>query len=75
MRNNLLTKEQSEKLQNLIEEITSEAKNVVEDYKENPSQMSGSITQVHENSPYIKSREERLMSIDGKKLKINPDKE
>ena len=36
--------------------------------------MSGSITQVHENSPYLATREERLFSFDGKRLKINPDK-
>ena len=75
MKNNLLSEQQSTKLQKLIDEITSEAKNVVNDYKDNPSELSGSVTQVHENSPYIASREERLVSVDGKKFKIKPDKE
>ena len=42
-------------------------------YKENPSEMSGSITQVHENSPFLKEKHERLVKIDGKELKIKPD--
>ena len=75
MKNNLLSEQESKKLQKLIDEITNEAKNVVNDYKDNPSEMSGSVTQVHEHSPYLATRKERLMSIDGKKLKINPDKE
>jgi len=70
-----LSKTQQKELKKLISEITDEAKNVVNDYNNNPSEMSGSITQVHEHSPYIASREERLVSLDGKKLKINPDKE
>ena len=32
--------------------------------------MSGSVTQVHENSPLIATREERLFSFDGKRLKV-----
>ena len=70
-----LSKTQQKELKKLISEITDEAKNVVNDYNNNPSEMSGSITQVHEHSPYIASREERLVSLDGKKLIINPDKE
>ena len=75
MGDKFLTKSQQEELKKLISEITDEAKNVVNDYKDNPSEMSGSITQVHENSPYVATREERLFSFDGKRLKINPDKE
>ena len=71
----LLSKTQQEELKKLISEITDDAKKVVNDYKDNPSEMSGSITQIHEHSPYLATREERLISIDGKKLKINPDKE
>ena len=71
----LLNKNQQEELKKLISELTEDAKNVVKDYKDNPSEISGSVVQVHENSPYLATREERLMSIDGKKLKINPDKE
>ena len=74
MNDKFLTKSQQEELKKLISEITDEAKNVVDDYNKNPSEMSGSITQVHENSPYLATREERLFSFDGKRLKINPDK-
>ncbi len=72
---NFLSKEQSDELQKLINKITNEAKNVVKDYTKNPSDISGSIIEVHEHSPYLASREERVVSIDGKKLKIKPDKE
>ena len=70
-----LSKTQQEELKKLISEITDEAKNVVSDYNNNPSEISGSVTQVHEYSPHLATREERLMSVNGKKLKINPDKE
>tara|TARA_R110000824_G_scaffold60492_3_gene161649 strand:+ start:1948 stop:2175 length:228 start_codon:yes stop_codon:yes gene_type:complete len=65
-----MNKEQKEELKKLISEITDEAKNVVKDYKNNPSEMSGSVVQVHENSPYIATREERLFSFDGTRLKF-----
>ena len=65
-----MNKEQKEELKKLISEIMNEAKNVVEDYETNPSEMSGSVVQVHENSPYVATREERLFSFDGKRLKV-----
>jgi len=40
-------------LEELQKEITEEAKKVVEDYTKNPSKMSGSLFNVHENSPYL----------------------
>ena len=49
----LLTKEQREELQSLIDEIAEEAKEVRLDYEKNESEMSGSIIHVHENSPYL----------------------
>ena len=48
-------------LKTLVTEIEELAKIVVKDYEKNPSEMSGSITQVHENSPYLATREERLI--------------
>ena len=45
----------------LMAEIEELAKAAVEDYKETPSEVSGSITLVHENSPYLATREERLI--------------
>ena len=65
-----MNEEQKEELKKLISEIMNEAKNVVEDYETNPSEMSGSVVQVHENSPYVATREERLFSFDGKRLKV-----
>ena len=54
---NKLTKEEQQELERLIKEITEEAKYVVEDYVNNPSEMSGSITQVAEGSPLLKDDE------------------
>ena len=65
-----MNKKQKKELKKLIFEITEEAKNVVDDYKKNPSEMSGSVIEIHENSPYVATREERLFSFDGKKIKI-----
>ena len=46
-----------------MEELIKEAQLVIEDYKKNPSELSGSITQVHEDSPLLATREERLLKI------------
>ena len=43
MSDDKLTKEQEEELQKLIDEINQEAKNVIEDYVKNPSDVSGSV--------------------------------
>ena len=48
-----LTKEQQELLNRLMEEITNLATEVVQDYEINPSEMSGSITEVHIDSPIL----------------------
>ena len=48
-------------LQSIIAEIEQLAKEVVKDYKKTPSEMSGSITQVHESSPFLATRKERLI--------------
>ena len=50
---NLLNKKQKEELQSLIDEITKEAKDLVRDYSENATEISGSEIHVHENSPYL----------------------
>tara|TARA_R100000008_G_scaffold23730_1_gene12766 strand:+ start:1546 stop:1776 length:231 start_codon:yes stop_codon:yes gene_type:complete len=68
-----LTREQEKQLRELTEEILQEAKEVVKDYSENPSDMSGSTIQVHENSPYLAEKEDRLITFDGKKVKIKKD--
>ena len=44
-------------LEKLKKEILEEAKKVVEDYVDNPSDISGSVVNIHQNSPYLDSDE------------------
>ena len=69
-----LTEKQKRELKDLAFEIIYDAEQVVEDYEKNPSKESGSFVHIHENSPYLATREERLITFDGKKIKIKPDK-
>ena len=55
---NDLTKEQREELEKLQKEIIDEAKKVVENYVDNPSDISGSSVNIHQNSPYLDSDED-----------------
>ena len=48
-----LTKKQKEELEKLQKEIVDEAKKVVEDYVDNPSEISGSTIGIHHNSPFL----------------------
>jgi len=51
-----LTKKQKEELRRLADELSNLSIGVVEDYESNPSEISGSltqITQVHEDSPFL----------------------
>ena len=48
-----LTKKQKEELQRLTDELMNLSTEVVEDYELNPSEMSGSVIQVNENSPFL----------------------
>ena len=50
-----LTKEQKEELEKLQNEIIDEAKKVVEEYADNPSDISGSVINIHQNSPFLDS--------------------
>ena len=43
-------------LDRLQKEIVDEAKKVVEDYTKNPSEMSGSATQININSPLLSKK-------------------
>ena len=52
-----LTKEQKEELKRLADEIMNLATSVVDDYETNPSEMSGSITEVHIDSPILEDEE------------------
>ena len=51
-----LTKEQREELEKLKNEIIGEAKKVVEDYVDNPSDNSGSVVSIHQNSPFLDTK-------------------
>ena len=48
-----LTKEQKEELEKLQKEIIDEAKKVVENYVDNPTDISGSVVSIHQNSPFL----------------------
>ena len=45
-------------LERLKEEILEEAKKVVNDYVDNPSDVSGSVVNIHQNSPYLDTDED-----------------
>ena len=64
-----LTKEQKEELEKLQKEIVDEAKKVVEDYVDNPSDISGSVVNIHQNSPFLESDENNEPTFSGSRWK------
>ena len=48
-----LTKKQKKELQELADEMISLSAEVVEDYELNPSEISGSVVEINENSPFL----------------------
>ena len=48
-----LTKEQRKELEKLQKQIIDEAKKVVEDYVNNPTEISSSVVNIHQNSPAL----------------------
>ena len=60
-----LTKEQREELEKLQKEIIDEAKKVVEDYVDNPSDISGSVVNIHQNSPFLDEDEDGEPAFSG----------
>ena len=52
----LLTDKQKEEIQKLTDEVLKEAELVVKDYEDNPSDISGSMVIIHQNSPYLKEK-------------------
>ena len=66
---NDLTKEQKEELEKLQKEIIDEAKKVVEDYVDNPSEISGSTVNIHQNSPFLDTDENDEPSFSGSRWK------
>ena len=49
-----LTEKQKEEIQKLAEEVQKEAELVIKDYEDNPSDISGSMVQIHQDSPFLK---------------------
>ena len=60
-----LTKKQKEELEKLQNEIIDEAKKVVENYVDNPSDISGSLVNIHQNSPFLDSNKDGEPSFSG----------
>ena len=56
---------QEKELEQLKKEIMEEAKKVAEDYVENPSDISGSVVNIHQNSPFLDSDEENEPRFSG----------
>jgi|TARA_R100000995_G_C3463180_1_gene114231 hypothetical protein len=52
-----LTKEQQKELEQIAAEIEAEAIQMKLDYENNPSEMSGSVVVVHENSEFLDEEE------------------
>ncbi len=48
-----LSDKQKQELDTAWEEVMREARGVVEDYSKNPSELSGSVVHVHEDSPFV----------------------
>ena len=64
-----LTKEQKEELEKLQKEIIDEAKKVVDNYVDNPSDISGSVVNIHQNSPFLESDENNEPTFSGSRWK------
>ena len=64
-------KEVKKELDKIMSEMTELAKTVVKDFNENPTDISGSMIQVHEDSPYLAEKKDRLIKINKKKLDSN----
>ena len=52
-------------LEKLKKEILDEAKKVVENYVDNPSEISGSTVNIHQNSPFLEEDEDGEPAFSG----------
>ena len=64
-----LTKEEQEELEKLQKEIIDEAKKVVDNYVDNPSEISGSTVSIHQNSPFLDDDEDGEPAFSGSRWK------
>ena len=56
-------------LKKLADDILDEAKKVKDDYIKNPSDISGSVVNIHENSPFLDSDEDGEPRFSGSRWK------
>ena len=56
-------------LERLKKEILDEAKKVVEAYVDNPSDISGSVVNIHQNSPFLDTDENDEPAFSGSRWK------
>ena len=56
-------------LEKLKKEILDEAKKVVENYVDNPSDISGSVVNIHQNSPFLDEDEKGEPAFSGSRWK------
>ena len=56
-------------LERLKKEILDEAKKVVDNYVDNPSDISGSVVNIHENSPFLDEDENGEPRFSGSRWK------
>ena len=68
--------EVKKELEPMIAELTELAKSVAEDFKENPTDISGSTIHIHEDSPYVDERfPDKGWQRVIKAIPSNPDKQ
>ncbi len=56
-------------LEELKKEIMEEAKKVVDNYIDNPSEISGSVVNIHENSPFLDEDDKGEPAFSGSRWK------
>ena len=56
---------EEKELERLKKEILDEAKKVVDNYVENPSDISGSVVNIHQNSPFLDENEDGEPAFSG----------
>ena len=60
---------EEKELERLKKEILEEAKKVVENYVDNPSDISGSVVNIHENSPFLDEDDKGEPAFSGSRWK------
>ena len=60
---------EEKELERLKKEIIEEAKKVVNNYVDNPSEISGSLVNIHQNSPFLDENEEGEPEFSGSRWK------